>query len=119
MEQDVIEVIPLAYMRGRTLNESFIILDEAQNATVSQMKMFLTRMGQDARIVVSGDVTQIDLRSDSSSGLLDATSRLRNIQGIAEVELGREDIVRNRLVQEIVRAYEESSLNVAHRKTQQ
>jgi len=118
LEQDVIEVIPLAYMRGRTLNESFIILDEAQNATVSQMKMFLTRMGADAKIVVSGDVTQIDLRSDSNSGLLDAVARLRGIDGISEVELGREDIVRNRLVQEIVRAYEEPSPNVGGRKAQ-
>ncbi len=107
MEQDVIEVIPLAYMRGRTLNEAFIILDEAQNATTSQMKMFLTRMGADSRIVVSGDVTQVDLRADTRSGLVDALDRLRGIEGISEVQLTRADIIRHRLVQEIVRAYDE------------
>jgi phosphate starvation-inducible protein PhoH and related proteins len=107
MEQDVIEVIPLAYMRGRTLNEAFIILDEAQNATTSQMKMFLTRMGADSRIVVSGDVTQVDLRADTRSGLVDALERLRGIEGISEVQLTRADIIRHRLVQEIVRAYDE------------
>src|SRR5690606_34462286 len=107
MEQDVIEVIPLAYMRGRTLNEAFIILDEAQNATTSQMKMFLTRMGTDSRIVVSGDVTQVDLRADARSGLMDALDRLRGIEGIREVQLTRADIIRHRLVQEIVRAYDE------------
>jgi phosphate starvation-inducible PhoH-like protein len=106
MDQDVIEVIPLAYMRGRTLNEAFIILDEAQNTTVAQMKMFLTRMGTDSRIVVSGDVTQVDLRPGVRSGLVDARERLRDIPGICQVELDRQDIVRHRLVQEIVRAYE-------------
>jgi phosphate starvation-inducible PhoH-like protein len=116
MEQDVIEVIPLAYMRGRTLNEAFIILDEAQNATVAQMKMFLTRMGADAKIVVSGDVTQVDLRSDARSGLVDALERLRGIEGIAEVQLGRADIVRHRLVQEIVRAYDEPTIHTAGKK---
>jgi phosphate starvation-inducible protein PhoH and related proteins len=107
MEQDVIEVIPLAYMRGRTLNEAFIILDEAQNTTVSQMKMFLTRMGLGSKIVISGDVTQIDLPRPSASGLVDALSRLREIQGIGIVQLNKSDIVRHRLVQEIVKAYEE------------
>jgi phosphate starvation-inducible protein PhoH and related proteins len=102
-------VIPLAYMRGRTLNEAFIILDEAQNATTSQMKMFLTRMGADSRIVVSGDVTQIDLRADARSGLVDALERLKGIRGICEVQLTRADIIRHRLVQEIVRAYDEPS----------
>ncbi|MBM3997989.1 MAG: PhoH family protein [Planctomycetes bacterium] len=109
MEQDAIEVVPLAYMRGRTLNEAFIILDEAQNATVAQMKMFLTRMGADAKIVVSGDVTQIDLRAETRSGLIDAIGRLKGIDGICEVQLGRGDIVRHRLVQDIVRAYDDSS----------
>lgn len=107
MEQDVIEVIPLAYMRGRTLNEAFIILDEAQNATVAQMKMFLTRMGMDSRIVVSGDVTQVDLRAGTRSGLVDALHRLRGIEGIGVARLTGSDIVRHRLVQEIVRAYDE------------
>ncbi|HIA20722.1 MAG TPA: PhoH family protein [Planctomycetaceae bacterium] len=109
MEQEVIEVIPLAYMRGRTLNEAFIILDEAQNATVSQMKMFLTRMGEGSRIVASGDITQIDLPPTSRSGLTDAVSRLKNIDGIARVTLTGNDIVRHRLVQEIVEAYETAS----------
>jgi phosphate starvation-inducible protein PhoH and related proteins len=116
MEQDVIEVIPLAYMRGRTLNEAFIILDEAQNATTSQMKMFLTRMGADSRIVVSGDVTQIDLRADARSGLVDALERLRGIKGICEVQLTRADIIRHRLVQEIVRAYDEPGVSIGGKK---
>ena len=107
MEQDVIEVVPLAYMRGRTLNESFIILDEAQNTTTAQMKMFLTRMGQGSKIVISGDTTQIDLPRASASGLIDAVSRLRDIAGINIIQLSKTDIVRHRLVQEIVRAYED------------
>jgi phosphate starvation-inducible protein PhoH and related proteins len=106
-EEDLIEVIPLAYMRGRTLNDAFIILDEAQNTTVAQMKMFLTRMGSGSRIVVSGDVTQIDLPPKSRSGLIDALSRLRGIEGIAAVKLTAGDIVRHPLVQQIVTAYEE------------
>jgi phosphate starvation-inducible PhoH-like protein len=107
MEQDVIEVIPLAYMRGRTLNEAFIILDEGQNTTVSQMKMFLTRMGNGSKIVISGDITQVDLPRASASGLTDALHRLRDIPGINVVHLGKGDIVRHKLVQEIVKAYEE------------
>jgi len=109
MEQDVIEVIPLAYMRGRTLNESFIILDEAQNTTIAQMKMFLTRMGQGSKIVISGDTTQIDLPRPSASGLIDAISRLRDIPGVNIVQLQKADIVRHRLVQDIVRAYEDDA----------
>lgn len=109
LESDVIEVIPLAYMRGRTLNEAFIILDEAQNATVAQMKMFLTRMGQNSKIVVSGDTTQVDLPTPTKSGLIDAMRRLKQIQGVASVQLHKGDIVRHRLVQDIVRAYEEES----------
>jgi len=105
-EEDLIEVIPLAYMRGRTLNEAFIILDEAQNTTVAQMKMFLTRMGMGSKIVVSGDVTQIDLPPKSRSGLVDAISRLHGIEGIASVKLSTADIVRHPLVQRIVDAYE-------------
>jgi len=105
-EEDLIEVIPLAYMRGRTLNEAFIILDEAQNTTVSQMKMFLTRMGLGSKIVVSGDTTQIDLPAHAKSGLVDALDRLRRIKGIAAVALNEKDIVRHPLVQEIVKAYE-------------
>jgi phosphate starvation-inducible PhoH-like protein len=106
-EEDLIEVIPLAYMRGRTLNEAFIILDEAQNTTLSQMRMFLTRMGTGSKIVVSGDVTQIDLPPKMRSGLVDALSRLRGIEGIAAVKLTAADIVRHPLVQKIVNAYEE------------
>jgi phosphate starvation-inducible protein PhoH and related proteins len=106
-EEDVIEVVPLAYMRGRTLNEAFIILDEAQNTTVSQMKMFLTRMGAGSKIVVSGDITQIDLPPHTRSGLVDALARLRNIKGIAAVSLSSADIVRHPLVQRIVDAYDD------------
>jgi len=105
-EEDVIEVIPLAYMRGRTLNEAFIILDEAQNTTVAQMKMFLTRMGNGSIIVVSGDVTQIDLPGNTRSGLVDGLQRLGGLDGIASVKLARGDIVRHPLVQNIVNAYE-------------
>ncbi|MEN6556693.1 MAG: PhoH family protein [Thermoguttaceae bacterium] len=105
-EEDVIEVIPLAYMRGRTLNEAFIILDEAQNTTVSQMKMFLTRMGAGSKIVASGDVSQIDLPPKVKSGLVDALARLHGIDGIGAVKLGASDIVRHPLVQRIVDAYE-------------
>ena len=110
-EEDLIEVIPLAYMRGRTLNEAFIILDEAQNTTVAQMKMFLTRMGAGSKIVVSGDVTQIDLPPRARSGLIDALSRLHAIEGIGSVELTAADIVRHPLVQKIVHAYEEHPKN--------
>ena len=106
MEQDIIEVVPLAYMRGRTLDQAFIILDEAQNTTASQMKMFLTRMGADSKIVVSGDATQIDLPLNTPSGLIDATRRLAQIQGVSNLELTAADIVRHPLVQQIVSAYE-------------
>jgi phosphate starvation-inducible PhoH-like protein len=105
-EEDLIEVIPLAYMRGRTLNEAFIILDEGQNTTVSQMKMFLTRMGQGSRIVVCGDTTQVDLPPPSRSGMIDGLARLRGIKGFVAIELTRADIVRHPLVQAIVDAYE-------------
>ncbi len=108
MEEDTIEVIPLAYMRGRTLNGAFIILDEAQNTTIPQMKMFLTRMGEGSKMVVSGDITQVDLPAGTRSGLRDAVSRLRNIDGFCHVKLGKEDIVRHRLVQQIVAAYEKT-----------
>lgn len=106
MEHDVIEVIPLAYMRGRTLNEAFIILDEAQNTTSAQMKMFLTRMGEGSKIVVSGDITQVDLPGGVTSGLRDAWHRLGGLEGVSFVALDAKDIVRHRLVQEIVNRYE-------------
>ncbi len=106
MEHDVIEVIPLAYMRGRTLNGAFIILDEAQNTTSAQMKMFLTRMGEHSKIVVSGDITQVDLPGGVTSGLRDAWHRLAGLNGVSFVTLAASDIVRHRLVQEIVGRYE-------------
>jgi phosphate starvation-inducible protein PhoH and related proteins len=107
MADDVIEVVPLAYMRGRTLNNAFIIMDEAQNTTVPQMKMFLTRMGLQSKVVVSGDTSQVDLPPHTKSGLIDALHRLKHIDGFANVLLAKEDIVRHRLVMEIVAAYEE------------
>jgi phosphate starvation-inducible PhoH-like protein len=106
MEEDRIEVIPLAYMRGRTLNNASIILDEAQNTTIAQMKMFLTRMGDSSTITVCGDVTQIDLPENKRSGLIDARQRLRQIEAIGMLQLDRSDIVRHPLVQAIVNAYE-------------
>jgi phosphate starvation-inducible PhoH-like protein len=106
MENDVIEIVPLAYMRGRTLNHTFVILDEGQNTTITQMKMFLTRMGEGSRIVVTGDTTQIDLPSHVPSGLIDAMHRLSRIDGVQVVELTGRDIVRHRLVREIVSAYD-------------
>jgi len=106
MEEDRIEVIPLAYMRGRTLNNASIILDEAQNTTVAQMKMFLTRMGDSSTITVCGDTTQIDLPENKRSGLIDARQRLKQIEAIGMVQLDRSDIVRHPLVQAIVNAYE-------------
>ena len=106
MTQDIIEVIPLAFMCGRTLNESVIILDEAQNTTASQMLMFLTRLGHNSKMIVTGDVTQIDLPEEQRSGLEDALEKLKGIKGIGIVELERGDIVRHRLVQNIVNAYE-------------
>lgn len=109
MEQETIEVIPLAYMRGRTLNNAFIILDEAQNTTVAQMKMFLTRMGEGSKVVISGDVTQIDLPGGVTSGLRDAVQRLKAIKGICFVRLNQTDIVRHALVQRIVTAYDHAS----------
>jgi phosphate starvation-inducible PhoH-like protein len=106
MVNDVIEVIPLAFMRGRTLNESVIILDEAQNTTPSQMLMFLTRLGHDSKMIVTGDATQVDLPEEQESGLIDALNKLKGIKGVGVVELERGDIVRHRLVQNIVNAYE-------------
>jgi len=107
MEREVIEVVPLAYMRGRTLNDAFIILDEAQNTTVPQMKMFLTRMGQRSKMVISGDTSQLDLPRGVASGLADAIHRLRKIDGVGVMRLENSDIVRHRLVQQIVEAYEQ------------
>jgi phosphate starvation-inducible PhoH-like protein len=105
MEKGLIEVAPLAFMRGRTLNDSFIILDEAQNTSPEQMHMFLTRLGFGSRMVVTGDVTQIDLPRDRDSGLVRVRHVLRDVDGVAFVELGNEDVVRHKLVQRIVEAY--------------
>jgi phosphate starvation-inducible PhoH-like protein len=106
MLNDVIEVVPLAFMRGRTLNDSVIILDEAQNTTVSQMLMFLTRLGHGSRMIVTGDTSQVDLPPGTPSGLIDALQKLQGIKGIGTVTLDKDDIVRHRLVQSIVKAYE-------------
>lgn len=108
LERNVIEIIPLAYMRGRTLNDAFIILDEAQNTTSSQMKMFLTRLGMHSKMVITGDITQIDLNiKKASSGFKEASDILKGIKGIDIVELNRNDVVRNPLVQDIIDKYEQ------------
>jgi phosphate starvation-inducible protein PhoH and related proteins len=106
IENDLIEILPLAFMRGRTLNDSFIILDEAQNCTVKQMKTFLTRFGIRTKVVVTGDITQVDLPSGEKSGLIDVQERLKGVLGVDFVYLTRGDIVRHRLVRDIVDAYE-------------
>jgi phosphate starvation-inducible PhoH-like protein len=106
-ERGTIEIAPLAYMRGRTLNNAFIILDEAQNSTTEQMLMFLTRLGHGSKAVITGDETQIDLPSNKRSGLLEAHHALKNVEGIAVVEFGKRDVVRHPLVQRIITAYEE------------
>lgn len=113
MENDVIEIVPLAFMRGRTLNETFIILDEGQNTTITQMKMFLTRMGTDSKIVVTGDITQLDLPHQTPSGMTDAVRRLQGIDGVGVTELTGRDIVRHRLVREIVKAYDETNVRTS------
>ncbi len=105
MEMDIIEVIPLAFMRGRTLNEAVVICDEAQNTLPSQMLMFLTRLGRGSKMIITGDITQIDLEKSQTSGMIDAIEALRSIEEIACVELNRDDIVRHKLVQNIVQAY--------------
>ena len=106
MENRTIEVAPLAFMRGRTLNHAFVILDEAQNATNTQLKMFLTRMGPNAKFIITGDLTQIDLPKKNQSGLLNAIHILKEIPGIGIVELSIRDVIRHRLVKDIVTAYE-------------
>ncbi len=110
IERGLIEVAPLAYMRGRTLDDAFIILDEAQNTTPEQMKMFLTRMGFSSKIVVTGDITQIDLPSNKKSGLRDAEIVLKNVEGIEFMYLSEKDVVRHPLVQQIVKAYERKTI---------
>ena len=106
MENDVIQIAPLAFMRGRTLNDAVIILDEAQNTTTHQIKMFLTRLGMNAKMIVTGDMTQIDLPPSTTSGLIQAMHILRDVSGIGKVEFTKKDIVRHKLVQRIVEAYD-------------
>src|SRR3982075_1551754 len=112
LEKGIVEVAPLAFMRGRTLNDSFVILDEAQNTTSEQMKMFLTRLGFNSKAVVTGDVTQIDLPAGKKSGLIEALEVCAKIEGIGTIQFGEKDVVRHNLVQQIIRAYEE--YDVAH-----
>ena len=106
LENKVIQIAPLAFMRGRTLSDAIIILDEAQNTSIAQIKMFLTRMGMNAKMIVTGDITQIDLPPSQTSGLIHALQVLKRIQGIAQIEFNKKDIVRHKLVQRIVEAYE-------------
>jgi phosphate starvation-inducible PhoH-like protein len=106
MEDNVIQIAPLAFMRGRTLDNAFVILDEAQNASINQLKMFLTRMGEFAKFAVTGDITQVDLPDPNKSGLIHAKKILEGIPGIAIIEFTRQDIIRHRLVEQIVRAYD-------------
>jgi len=117
IERGVIEVAPLAFMRGRTLNNSFVILDEAQNTTILQMKMFLTRLGFDSKAVITGDITQIDLEEPKESGLVHVTKILKGIEGIHFSYFTEQDVVRHPLVQEIIRAYEEDERKRKERKT--
>jgi len=108
MTNGTIQIAPLAFMRGRTLNDAVVILDEAQNTSVEQIKMFLTRLGIHSKMIVTGDLTQIDLPPSQKSGLKDALARLQNIKGIAQIEFDKSDIVRHSLVQKIVEAYEKN-----------
>jgi phosphate starvation-inducible protein PhoH and related proteins len=110
MEREIIEIAPLAYMRGRTLNNAFILLDEAQNTTPMQMKMFLTRMGPESKMIITGDATQVDLPTRQQSGLKDAARILSNIKGIGFIELSEKDVVRHRLVRDIIEAYGKENL---------
>ena len=117
LEKDIIEVAPLAFMRGRTLNDSFVILDEAQNTTSEQMKMFLTRLGFNSKAVITGDVTQIDLPSSRRSGLVEAIDIVGKIEGIAIVHFDERDVVRHNLVQRIIKAYDEHDAGAAARNS--
>jgi phosphate starvation-inducible PhoH-like protein len=115
LEKGIIEVAPLAFMRGRTLNDSFVILDEAQNTTSEQMKMFLTRLGFNSKAVITGDTTQIDLPAGKKSGLIEALEVCGKIEGIGVVQFGEKDVVRHNLVQQIIRAYEDYDAAHPHR----
>jgi len=116
LEKNVIEIAPIAFMRGRTLNDSFVILDEAQNTTSEQMKMFVTRLGFNSKAVITGDVTQIDLPNARRSGLLEAVDVLKNVEGLAFAYFDEGDVVRHQLVQRIVRAYDEHKARVAEQQ---
>lgn len=109
LEDGTIEIAPLAFMRGRTLDNVFAILDEAQNATPSQLKMFLTRMGRSSKFIVTGDITQVDLPRNQKSGLIHANKILKNIDGVKFVYLGEKDIIRHKLVAKIINAYEKDT----------
>lgn len=113
-EKNMIEIIPLAYMRGRTLSNSFIILDEAQNATITQMKMFLTRLGHNSKVIVTGDITQIDLQKLEDCGLINANKLLQNIEGIGFVYFDEKDVVRHKLVAKIIKAYQQDEGDQKH-----
>ena len=108
IEDGIIEIAPLAYMRGRTLNDSFVILDEAQNSTKEQMKMFLTRLGDNSKMVITGDITQIDLENSKNSGLIQVQTLLKDIDGISFVNFNEKDIVRHDLVKHIIKAYSQN-----------
>jgi len=112
LEKNIIEIAPIAFMRGRTLNDAFIILDEAQNTTSEQMKMFVTRMGFNSKAVITGDITQIDLPNSKRSGLIEAMDVLKNVNGLAFCKFDDSDVVRHHLVQRIVRAYDEHKTRV-------
>lgn len=118
MEKGTIEVAPLAYMRGRTLDDSFIILDEAQNTTREQIKMFLTRLGFNSKMVITGDITQIDLPDSNKSGLIDAMRILKNVDDITVMRFTEKDVVRHKLVQDIIKAYERASEQKRERNTE-
>jgi phosphate starvation-inducible PhoH-like protein len=116
LEKGIVEVAPLAFMRGRTLNDSFVILDEAQNTTSEQMKMFLTRLGFNSKAVITGDVTQIDLPAGRRSGLVEAMDVVGGIEGIAFIKFDEQDVVRHNLVQQIIKAYDEFGSGQGRRK---
>jgi phosphate starvation-inducible PhoH-like protein len=116
LEKNVIEIAPIAFMRGRTLNDSFVILDEAQNTTSEQMKMFVTRLGFNSKAVITGDVTQIDLPNARRSGLLEAMDILHRVEGLTFVHFDESDVVRHHLVQRIIRAYDEHKTHIAEQQ---
>jgi phosphate starvation-inducible PhoH-like protein len=116
LEKNVIEIAPIAFMRGRTLNDSFVILDEAQNTTSEQMKMFVTRLGFNSKAVITGDITQIDLPNARRSGLLEAIDILPRVEGLTFVHFDEADVVRHHLVQRIIRAYDEHKTHVAEQQ---